>query len=117
VELNAPIQEATKAVHHSMQVDSTSYDPLGNNGGRGGPGVDVSEDEIKALEAFGELWSQGRDIEMKEHDERRSTTPQIKSEMAAYGPTHAPGPDFGRREYEARGHHPYRDVPMAMDHQ
>ncbi|KAF9958012.1 hypothetical protein BGZ72_001041 [Mortierella alpina] len=115
VELNAPIQEATKAVHHSMQVDST-HDPLDNHGGRGGPGVDVSEDEIKALEAFGELWSQGRDIEMTERDERRSTTPQIKSEMTVYEPAHVPGPDFGRREYEARGHQPYRDVPMAMDH-
>ncbi|KAG0247589.1 hypothetical protein BG011_001243 [Mortierella polycephala] len=71
VDLNAPIQEATKAASNVREPEDQTM-----------TGVDVSEDEIKALEAFGELWSQGRDIEM---NERRSVEPNV------------PGPDFGRR--------------------
>ncbi|KAG0236770.1 hypothetical protein BGX31_003806 [Mortierella sp. GBA43] len=85
VDLNAPIQEANVAAHHSMLPHS------GHTPG----GVDVSEDEIKALEAFGQLWSQGRDMET--NDCRGSTTtPRVKSEFAPYEAP-VPGPDIGRR--------------------
>jgi len=83
VDLNAPIQEANVAAHHSA-LPHTGYTP---------GGVDVSEDEIKALEAFGQLWSQGRDVEM---NDRRSMTPRVKSEFAPYEAP-LPGPDIGRR--------------------
>ncbi|KAF9359858.1 hypothetical protein BGX26_011235 [Mortierella sp. AD094] len=82
VDLNAPIQEATMAVHHSMQAPMNSQ----TSGG-----VDVSEDEIKALEAFGELWSQGRDVEVG--DRQSATT--MTSSIGAEAPV--PGPDVGRR--------------------
>ncbi|KAF9361471.1 hypothetical protein BGX34_007114 [Mortierella sp. NVP85] len=83
VDLNAPIQEANVAAHHSA-LPHTGHTP---------GGVDVSEDEIKALEAFGQLWSQGRDVEM---NDRRSITPRVKSEFAPYEAP-VPGPDIGRR--------------------
>ncbi|KAF8985603.1 hypothetical protein BGZ46_003298 [Entomortierella lignicola] len=79
VDLNAPIQEATMAVHHSTQAPTSN---------QASAGVDVSEDEIKALEAFGELWSQGRDVEMN----GQSTT--VTSDR---GEAPVPGPDDGRR--------------------
>lgn len=84
VDLNAPIQQANVAAHHSM-LPHTGCTP---------GGVDVSEDEVKALEAFGQLWSQGRDIEM--NDRGRSTTPRVKREFAPYEAP-VPGPDIGRR--------------------
>ncbi|KAF9435349.1 hypothetical protein BGZ76_006457 [Entomortierella beljakovae] len=81
VDLNAPIQEATIAVNHSMQA------PLNN---QSSGSVDVSEDEIKALEAFGELWSQGRGVEVSE-DQLTATASRMDAEAPA------PGPDVGRR--------------------
>ncbi|KAF9383354.1 hypothetical protein BGX21_001587, partial [Mortierella sp. AD011] len=83
VDLNAPIQEATMAVHHSLQTPVSSQSS----------GVDVSEDEIKALEAFGELWSQGRDVEMEISDHQPGE--MVTSSMGAEAPV--PGPDVGRQ--------------------
>ncbi|GJJ72975.1 C2H2 transcription facotor [Entomortierella parvispora] len=94
VDLNAPIQEATKAVHHSV--------PVPRSGQQKTDGVDVSEDEIKALEAFGELWSQGRDVEMKD-SQASSLSPQPKIKLESPPESslpydeQVPGPDFGRR--------------------
>ncbi|KAF9579322.1 hypothetical protein BGW38_004470, partial [Lunasporangiospora selenospora] len=53
VDLERPIQETREALDHSISVQQAKFE-----------GVDVSEDEIQALEAFGELWSQGRDVDM-----------------------------------------------------
>ncbi|KAF8978250.1 hypothetical protein BGZ46_006657 [Entomortierella lignicola] len=50
-DLEAPIYESKKVVDHSIQTQQAQFE-----------GIDVSEDEIHALEAFGELWSQGRDF-------------------------------------------------------
>lgn len=72
VDLEAPIQEATQAVHHSAVA------PVKES-------VDVSEDEIQALEAFGELWSRGRN---------KSQTPQQHQQESAQA---VPGLDHGRR--------------------
>ncbi|KAF9107345.1 hypothetical protein BGX29_006553 [Mortierella sp. GBA35] len=88
VDLNTPIQQANKTANlHQPQVP---VDQRVN-------GVDVSEDELRALEAFGELWSQGRDVEMSEGN--RSLTPRANTESGPgpYPSTHAPGPDVGRR--------------------
>ncbi|KAF9918097.1 hypothetical protein BX616_010247 [Lobosporangium transversale] len=50
-DLETPIYETKKVVDHSIQSEQALFE-----------GVDVSEDEIHALEAFSELWSQGRDV-------------------------------------------------------
>ncbi|KAF9577861.1 hypothetical protein BGW38_006663 [Lunasporangiospora selenospora] len=123
VDLNAPIQDATRAVHNSMM---NQMQPSGQNRVLSGPveaqdntaakmeGVDVSMDEMQALEAFGELWSQGRAVEpaanpttsapltatttvVKEQrlNRPRSMTPvNVNDEYLSSAP---PGPDFGRR--------------------
>ncbi|KAI1314459.1 hypothetical protein EDD11_002161 [Mortierella claussenii] len=136
VELNAPIQAASMAVHHSMQAPVQTSSAAAVAGG-----VDVSEDEIKALEAFGELWSQGRDVEMTSspvsmtestataaavaagaanEQQRRSTTPRIKREFAPYEAP-VPGPDSGRRgvfgeDDNAYQHYrPNRAMTMQLD--
>ncbi|KAF9944969.1 hypothetical protein BGZ72_001804 [Mortierella alpina] len=54
-DLETPIHETKKAVDQSMHIQQAKFE-----------GIDVSEDEIHALEAFGTLWSQGRDVEMDE---------------------------------------------------
>ncbi|KAI1317596.1 Up in starvation [Mortierella claussenii] len=54
-DLDMPIHETKKVVDHSMNAQQAQFE-----------GVDVSEDEIHALEAFGELWSQGREVEMED---------------------------------------------------
>ncbi|KAG0352638.1 hypothetical protein BG005_007940 [Podila minutissima] len=75
VDLEAPIQEATQAVHHSIAAPAPVKESVG-----------VSEDEIQALEAFGELWSRGR-------NKTQSSQPsQHESAQAAI-----PGLDHGRR--------------------
>ncbi|KAF9145556.1 hypothetical protein BG015_011844 [Linnemannia schmuckeri] len=92
VDLNAPIQQANKATAHQAQ-SGTPIDQRVN-------GVDVSEDEMRALEAFGQLWSQGRDVEMNEAgaSNNRSMTPHGSIGQGPYHvSTHAPGPDVGRR--------------------
>lgn len=92
VDLNAPIQQANKATAHQAQ-NGVPVDQRMN-------GVDVSEDEMRALEAFGQLWSQGRDVEMNEAGTNNSRS---MTSRASIGPgpypvsTHAPGPDVGRR--------------------
>ncbi|KAF9987267.1 hypothetical protein BGZ65_004433, partial [Modicella reniformis] len=106
VDLNVPIQEANVAAHHSM-LPHTGYTP---------GGVDVSEDEIKALEAFGQLWSQGRNIET---NDRRSMTPRVKNEFAPYEAP-VPGPDVGRRPVtpsfsnDVEPYQQFRHSPVAM---
>ncbi|KAG0055592.1 hypothetical protein BGZ83_008026 [Gryganskiella cystojenkinii] len=129
VDLNVPIQEATKAVHHSIPIPPIEADhhplsvshtqqPQQEQPRQFQPpeqkmeGVDVSEDEIKALEAFGELWSQGRDVEMKENSQPRTLSPasaasvptlvtKVKIEPVQQTTSNGvvPGPDFGRRAY------------------
>ncbi|KAF8934115.1 hypothetical protein EDD21DRAFT_234346 [Dissophora ornata] len=100
VDLNAPIQEAKMATHHSMMQPHINRAP---------GGVDVSEDEIKALEAFGQLWSQGRDVEMSE---RRPIPQRIQAEFAAAREdAPVPGPDFGRRPMP-----PFGDDGAYMQH-
>ncbi|KAG0275662.1 hypothetical protein BGZ96_003699 [Linnemannia gamsii] len=92
VELNAPIQQANKAAAHQAQGGAPADQRMN--------GVDVSEDEMRALEAFGQLWSQGRDVEMNEAgtNNSRSMTPRGNIGTRPYPvSTHAPGPDVGRR--------------------
>ncbi|KAG0075064.1 hypothetical protein BGZ90_010226, partial [Linnemannia elongata] len=92
VELNAPIQQANKAAVHQTQ-NVVPADQRMN-------GVDVSEDEMRALEAFGQLWSQGRDVELSEagNDNSRSMASRNSIGPGSYpASTHAPGPDVGRR--------------------
>jgi hypothetical protein len=95
VDLNTPIQQANKAAVHQVQN--------GEPGEQRMSGVDVSEDEMRALEAFGELWSQGRDVEMSEtevnnNNNVRSTTPRGSIGPGPYSvSTHVPGPDVVRR--------------------
>ncbi|KAI9242195.1 MAG: hypothetical protein BYD32DRAFT_270995 [Podila humilis] len=74
VDLEAPIQEATQAVHHSAVA------PVKES-------VDVSEDEIQALEAFGELWSGGRN---------KAQAPQQRQHQQESAQV-VPGLDHGRR--------------------
>ncbi|KAF9927556.1 hypothetical protein FBU30_003063 [Linnemannia zychae] len=89
VDLNAPIQQANKTAIYQTQNSNPVDQRMG--------GVDVSEDEMRALEAFGQLWSQGRDVEMSaaEPNSNRSMTPRGNGFYTA--PTPVPGPDFGRR--------------------
>ncbi|KAF9320491.1 hypothetical protein BG003_005877 [Podila horticola] len=75
VDLEAPIQEATQAVHHSTAAPAPVKDSVG-----------VSEDEIQALEAFGELWSRGRN-----KSQSGPLSQQYESAQAV------PGLDHGRR--------------------
>jgi len=92
VDLNAPIQQANKAAAHQAQSGAPIDQRVS--------GVDVSEDEMRALEAFGQLWSQGRDVEMNEAgaNNNRSMTPHGSIGPGPYHvSTHAPGPDVGRR--------------------
>ncbi|KAG0207441.1 hypothetical protein BGX28_001322 [Mortierella sp. GBA30] len=65
-DLETPIHETKKAVDQSIQIHQAKFE-----------GIDVSEDEIHALEAFGELWSQGRDIDT---DELPQPQPQPRSQ-------------------------------------
>ncbi|GJJ70143.1 hypothetical protein EMPS_02492 [Entomortierella parvispora] len=60
-DLETPIQETKKVVHQSFIHGGDDAAVLEAAAAFEG-GVDVSEDEIQALEAFGELWSQGRDV-------------------------------------------------------
>ncbi|KAG0373652.1 hypothetical protein BGX24_011422 [Mortierella sp. AD032] len=109
-DLEAPIYKTKKVVDHSMQVHQAKFE-----------GVDVSEDEIHALEAFGELWAQGRDMGMGETAETSSSTtssssttlrPVIKSEFSQ--PT--PGLDHGRRSPRATDDKDFSVLAMtAMD--
>ncbi|KAF9121782.1 hypothetical protein BGW39_010264 [Mortierella sp. 14UC] len=95
VELNAPIQQANKAAAQQVQSSVPGEQRMS--------GVDVSEDEMRALEAFGELWSQGRDVEMSEAGTNGSNNARSMTPRGSIGPgpypvsTHAPGPDVGRR--------------------
>ncbi|KAG0273110.1 hypothetical protein BGZ95_011060 [Linnemannia exigua] len=100
VDLNAPIQQANKTSAQQAQSSGPGEQRMN--------GVDVSEDEMRALEAFGELWSQGRDVEMSEtginnsnnnnSSSVRSITPRGSTGPGPYPvSTHAPGPDVGRR--------------------
>ncbi|KAF9126278.1 hypothetical protein BGX30_015307 [Mortierella sp. GBA39] len=92
VELNAPIQQANKAAAHQTQNGAPADQRMN--------GVDVSEDEMRALEAFGQLWSQGRDVELSEagNNNSRSTTSRGSIGPGPYPvSTHAPGPDVGCR--------------------
>ncbi|KAG0248867.1 hypothetical protein BG011_009824 [Mortierella polycephala] len=56
-DLEAPIHESEKVMGQSAQLPLAKFE-----------GVDVSEDEIHALEGFGALWSQGRDVDTDETD-------------------------------------------------
>ncbi|KAF9988360.1 hypothetical protein BGZ65_006809 [Modicella reniformis] len=85
-DLETPIYQTKKVVDHSTQTQQAPFE-----------GVDVSEDEIYALEAFSELWSQGRDLEMDDHQcSSMSKGAVIKSEFEQLAPP-LPGLDTGRR--------------------
>ncbi|KAK5823463.1 hypothetical protein F5H01DRAFT_136720 [Linnemannia elongata] len=107
-DLEAPIYKTKKVVDHSIQVHQAKFE-----------GVDVSEDEIQALEAFGELWAQGRDMGMDEVAPSSSTTASsssalrsvIKSEFSQ--PT--PGLDHGRRSPRATDDKDFSLLSTAMD--
>ncbi|KAF9903750.1 hypothetical protein EC991_003398 [Linnemannia zychae] len=109
-DLEAPIYKTKKVVDHSIQVNQAKFE-----------GVDVSEDEIHALEAFGELWAQGRDMGMGETAATSSSTtsssstalrPVIKSEFSQ--PT--PGLDHGRRSPRATDEKDFSALAtIAMD--
>ncbi|KAF9152546.1 hypothetical protein BG015_005103 [Linnemannia schmuckeri] len=107
-DLEAPIYKTKKVVDHSIQVHQAKFE-----------GVDVSEDEIHALEAFGELWAQGRDMGMDEAAPSLSLTASsssglrsvIKSEFSQ--PT--PGLDHGRRSPRATDDKDYSLLSTAMD--
>ncbi|KAG9071424.1 hypothetical protein KI688_005636 [Linnemannia hyalina] len=107
-DLEAPIYKTKKVVDHSIQVHHAKYE-----------GVDVSEDEIHALEAFGELWAQGRDMGMDEVAPSLSATASssssvravIKSEFSQ--PT--PGLDHGRRSPRATDDKGFSLLSTAMD--
>ncbi|KAG0346026.1 hypothetical protein BG004_002616 [Podila humilis] len=87
VDLDAPIQEATQAVHHSIAASA----PI-----KAESGVDVSEDEIQALEAFGELWSRGRG--QKQPQGRVVTARTLGPDNVRESPQATmPGLDHGRR--------------------
>ncbi|KAF9286248.1 hypothetical protein BGZ68_003087 [Mortierella alpina] len=68
-DLETPIHETKKAVDQSMNIQQAKFE-----------GIDVSEDEIHALEAFGTLWAQGRDVDM---DEQPLPQPQPSSSTDA----------------------------------
>ncbi|KAF9364329.1 hypothetical protein BGX34_001867 [Mortierella sp. NVP85] len=84
-DLEAPIYDTKKVVDHSNQTQQAQLE-----------GVDVSEEEIHALEAFSELWLQGRDIEMDEHQPFTSKGAVIKNESEQLVPP-LPGLDTDRR--------------------
>ncbi|KAF9432385.1 hypothetical protein BGZ76_010886 [Entomortierella beljakovae] len=96
-DLDAPIYESKKVVDHSIQTQQAQFE-----------GIDVSEDEIHALEAFGELWSQGRDFKNEEPSQQQLEAslpplplslfkgPVIKSEYDQFEQL-VPGLDLGRR--------------------
>ncbi|KAG9325972.1 hypothetical protein KVV02_008404 [Mortierella alpina] len=67
-DLETPIHETKKAVDQSMNIQQAKFE-----------GIDVSEDEIHALEAFGTLWSQGRDVDM---DEQPLPQPQSQPSLS-----------------------------------
>ncbi|KAG0297274.1 hypothetical protein BGZ98_000648 [Dissophora globulifera] len=71
-DLETPIYATKKVVDHSIQAQQAPYE-----------GVDVSEDEIHALEAFGELWSQGRDVGADEVPSHSQPQPQVQRQSRA----------------------------------
>ncbi|KAF9925489.1 hypothetical protein FBU30_004741 [Linnemannia zychae] len=100
-DLEAPIYKTKKVVDHSIQVHQAKFE-----------GIDVSEDEIHALEAFGELWSQGRDMGMDETSLTLSTLqPIAKSEL----PQPTPGLDNGRRSPRVTDSMDISMLTTAMD--
>ncbi|KAF9090719.1 hypothetical protein BGX29_011334 [Mortierella sp. GBA35] len=106
-DLETPIYKTKKVVDHSIQVHQAKFE-----------GVDVSEDEIHALEAFGELWAQGRDMGMDEAPSSSSAMsaasvlrPVIKSEFSQP----SPGLDNGRRSPRGGSDDKDFSLVMAMD--
>lgn len=85
-DLEAPIYETKQVVDHSTQAQQAQFE-----------GIDVSEDEIHALEAFGELWSQGRDIEMDDHRSLPMSKETVIKEECEQLVAPLPGLDNGRR--------------------
>ncbi|KAF9575938.1 hypothetical protein EC968_000899 [Mortierella alpina] len=87
-DLETPIHETKKAVDQSMNIQQAKFE-----------GIDVSEDEIHALEAFGTLWSQGRDVDMDEQPQPQpqpssSTEPFVKTELQQPTPPETDGRDY-----------------------
>ncbi|KAF9427649.1 hypothetical protein BGZ94_004483 [Podila epigama] len=97
VDLETPIQEATMAVHHSVMASSQMTTLKPENG------VDVSEDEMQALQAFGELWSRGRDKQsLGQHPlQRHSTPPGDAGVYEATTQESVPSLDHGHRPQDS----------------
>ncbi|KAG0029508.1 hypothetical protein BGZ81_003738 [Podila clonocystis] len=100
-ELEMPIDESIKSLSQEPEqkvVVLPKHD-----------GVGVSEDELHALEAFGQLWSQGRDYVSVPDD---STLVKIKMEDLS-----APGLDRGRRSPrgDAKGYREESKMTMELD--
>lgn len=100
-ELEMPIDESIKSLSQEPEqkvVVLPKHD-----------GVGVSEDELHALEAFGQLWSQGRDYVSGPDD---STLVKIKMEDLS-----APGLDRGRRSPrgDAKGYRGESKMTMDLD--
>ncbi|KAF9974244.1 hypothetical protein BGZ73_002389 [Actinomortierella ambigua] len=136
-DLDAPITETKKVVHMSTDTVQQSK-PAPCEGG-----VEVSEDEIQALEAFGELWSQGRGMEVDSHEtspqpsqpfEQTPPTQQLQQQIPAppllfKGPNRdqlanvmkaeftapAPGIDHSRRAPRMYGYEPETIPTVGMD--
>ncbi|KAF9331686.1 hypothetical protein BG006_005465 [Podila minutissima] len=98
-ELEMPIDESIKSLSQEPEqrvVVLPKHD-----------GVGVSEDELHALEAFGQLWSQGRDYVSGPDD---PTLVKIKMEDLS-----APGLDHGRRSPRGDAKGFRDDSKMTMD--
>ncbi|KAF9344385.1 hypothetical protein BGX26_004432 [Mortierella sp. AD094] len=116
-DLEAPIYESKKVVDHSIQTQQAQFE-----------GIDVSEDEIHALEAFGELWSQGRAFGKDEPQQQQlesspsppslslSKGPVVKSEYDSFEQL-VPGLDMGRRSprRENTGFSRSQDMKLALE--
>ncbi|KAF9154417.1 hypothetical protein BGX21_004736 [Mortierella sp. AD011] len=114
-DLEAPIYESKKVVDHSIQTRQAQFE-----------GIDVSEDEIHALEAFGELWSQGRAFEKEPMQQLESSQsppslplskePVIKSEYDQFEQL-VPGLDMSRRSprRENTGFSRPQDMRLVLD--
>ncbi|KAF9166644.1 hypothetical protein DFQ26_007341 [Actinomortierella ambigua] len=139
-DLDAPITDTKKVVHMSSTDIVQQAVPVPAEGG-----VEVSEDEIQALEAFGELWSQGRGMEvesletspqptdqqlpsLQQHQQQQQTPPplppllfkapsrdHLTNVMKAEFTAPAPGIDHSRRGPRMRGFDPESIPTVGMD--
>ncbi|KAF8918810.1 hypothetical protein BGZ58_004756 [Dissophora ornata] len=91
-DLETPIYETKKVVDQSIQAQQAQFE-----------GVDVSEKEIYALEAFGELWSQGRDVGMEDLQLSSSFSSSSRRASVMKSEFDQPVPGLDDRRRSSRG--------------